>query len=252
MLSTSGRRRIGGALALTLLLCGPTAAATIVVDSTADDFDGAPNGNCTLREAIVAANTNAAVDGCPAGGPGPGVVDLVQVPAGLFVLSIGGAGENQSATGDLDLTDDVIISGAGAPLTVVDADGIDRVFDVADVQAELSGLTLRNGHAGGGNGGAIENGGELMVEFCAIESSFAGGPGGGVRNDNDITLASSVLSGNTSADHRKAVVLCLRPGHRVLRHAKVGIEFVFAVCGLACVAESLHRPMHSVPDERWR
>lgn len=40
-------------------------AATITVTVSADDI--IPNGNCTLREAILAANTNAAVDMCAAG-----------------------------------------------------------------------------------------------------------------------------------------------------------------------------------------
>src|SRR5438094_684353 len=45
------------------------AAAAIPVNSTADGTLAALSGNgfCELREAIEAANTNAAVDACPAG-----------------------------------------------------------------------------------------------------------------------------------------------------------------------------------------
>jgi CSLREA domain-containing protein len=54
------------AAALMLLLAArPAYATTITVTSTADD--SAANGNCTLREAITAANTDAAVDQCASG-----------------------------------------------------------------------------------------------------------------------------------------------------------------------------------------
>jgi CSLREA domain-containing protein len=43
-----------------LLAARPARAVTITVYTTADDTT--VNGNCTLREAITAANTNAAVD----------------------------------------------------------------------------------------------------------------------------------------------------------------------------------------------
>jgi CSLREA domain-containing protein len=194
-------RLAAGALWPIVLLSVPVAAATITVDSTFDDLDQPPNGNCTLREAIVAANGNAPVDGCVAGEPGPGVTDVVLVPAGIYVLAIAGAGEDAAQSGDLDLTDSVSIEGAGARSTVIDAAGIDRVFDVGNVGAAILDVTLRAGDAGGGNGGGIQNGGTLTVAGCAIEGSSAAGPGGGVRNDNDIFILDSTLSGNTTGDH---------------------------------------------------
>ena len=48
------------------LLAAPLAqAATITPNTFADDNTN--NGNCTLREAIIAANTDAADDACTAG-----------------------------------------------------------------------------------------------------------------------------------------------------------------------------------------
>ncbi|MFJ5921103.1 right-handed parallel beta-helix repeat-containing protein [Kitasatospora sp. NPDC092948] len=44
------------------------------------------NGLCSLREAIEAANTQTAVDGCPAGGPG---TNTIVVPAGTYVAQSG-------------------------------------------------------------------------------------------------------------------------------------------------------------------
>lgn len=63
------------ALALLLLLPAALPAATIVVDSAADTY--AADGDCTLREALNAANGNAAVNGdCAAGQPAP-TVDVI-------------------------------------------------------------------------------------------------------------------------------------------------------------------------------
>lgn len=193
-------RLVGGAGLGILLAAVPAPATTIPVDSTFDDLDQGPNGNCTLREAVVAANTNAAVDDCPAGEPGPGVTDLITVPAGTYTLAIAGSGEDAGLTGDLDLTDRVSIVGAGARVTVIDADGLDRVFDVGNVSAALVDLTLRGGSTGG-NGGGVENGGILTIEGCTITLNSSGGPGGGVRNDNQVTILESTLSGNTTSDH---------------------------------------------------
>ena len=78
-------------------LVGPSLAfaATLTVTSPADDLDEGPNGNCTLREAVVAANTDAPVDACPAGA-GP---DRIELPAGSFVLAI--AGKHRTLGGQL-------------------------------------------------------------------------------------------------------------------------------------------------------
>jgi len=188
-----------------LLACGfaaaPLAAATIVVDSIADDLDQGPNGNCTLREAIVAANGNAAVDACPAGDAGPATTDVVVLPAGTYTLAIAGAGEGAALTGDLDLTDELSIQGAGARATVLDAAGLDRAFEVVGATATLANLTVRGGASGGGTGGGILNGGTLTLVGCSVLANVAGGAGGGIRNNGTITILRSTLAGNTSADH---------------------------------------------------
>ncbi len=179
----------------------PVAAATITVDATADDADQGNNGNCTLREAILAANTDAVVDGCGAGEPTP-VVDLVAVPAGTFVLTIGPRGDDAGANGDLDLTGDVEVRGAGADLTRVDAGGIDRVFHVAGgVIATIADLEARGGDAGSGNGGGIRNDGDLTLSGAAVSGNLAQGPGGGIRNNSLLSVRRSLLSGNVTTDH---------------------------------------------------
>ena len=180
----------------------PTHGATINVDSTADDADQGANGNCTLREAILAANSNAPVDGCLAGEPGPGTIDVVALPSGTYQLTLGPRGDDAAAHGDLDLTDDVDIVGSGADTTRIDADRLDRVFDVHEgLSVFITDLEVRRGDAGAGNGGGIQNSGDLALENVAISDNLATGSGGGIRNNSQLTVRRSLLAGNATADH---------------------------------------------------
>src|SRR5512140_1064461 len=109
----------------------PAFAASITVNTTADE--NGTGANCSLREAITAANTNAAFGGCAAGSPG---ADTITLPAGTYQLTIanaGGTNEDHNATGDLDVLESLTIQGAGAGTTIIEAgtnnsNGIDKVF----------------------------------------------------------------------------------------------------------------------------
>src|SRR5687767_3195887 len=85
---------------LTLVLAAPAAAADITVTTRQDTVSA--DGRCSLREAVTAANTNAATGGCPAGTVAP---DVILLGDGHYLLSRAGAGEDGNATGDLDLLD---------------------------------------------------------------------------------------------------------------------------------------------------
>src|SRR5439155_2998816 len=95
----------------------PAAAATFTVTKTADTNDGNCDTDCSLREAIIAANAS------------PGM-DTIIIPPGTYLLSIPGMEEDAAATGDLDITDGLILTGAGAASTIIDGGGVDRVFHV--------------------------------------------------------------------------------------------------------------------------
>lgn len=122
---------------LTLLQAIPMAAATIQVTATVDD--NTANSNCTLREAIVAAQSDAAVDLCAAGA-GP---DVVQVPAGTYPWDLGQV--FQSSNGGA-----LVLRGPATtpPTAIVDIDPVAsqrfmRLLNGADVTLEY--LDLRNG-----------------------------------------------------------------------------------------------------------
>jgi CSLREA domain-containing protein len=155
------------------------------IDSTADDLD--PNGNCTLREAIEAANTNAAVDGFAAG-EAPPTVDVIQVSAGVYDLTLqGGPGvEDANQEGELEILEEVDIVGAGADLTAIDGQATERVLDfrvpVSTVLSTLTGVEVRNGFAdngvGGGQGGGIQLPGNLFIYSCRITGNTANNSAG--------------------------------------------------------------------------
>ena len=144
-------------LALAGSLVAPDRAAAAVVDVTTTADVVAADGECSLREAVIAANTNAAVDTCPAGGSGD--LDNINLAAGHYVLEIAGAGEDAALTGDLDLLEGVGIDGPpDDPFGVmIDAAGLDRAFDVhASVgRAFFRNVTITGGAVAGEDGGAI-------------------------------------------------------------------------------------------------
>jgi CSLREA domain-containing protein len=173
-------------------------AATLHVDSTADVL--ADDGACTLREAVIAANSDLASGASPGEcGAGSGA-DVIEVPAGTYTLAIAGAAEDAAATGDLDLLGEVEIAGADTATTIIDGADLDRIFQVhVSVAAEIHDLTIRNGRAASPSpvrGGGIQNLGTLSLERSVVSenlASFGGsspaGSGGGIHNAPGASLA---------------------------------------------------------------
>ena len=105
----------------------PVDAAAITVTTTVDELN--TDGDCSLREAVRAANTNAAVDACAAGQNDQ--TDTITVPAGTYTLTVAGNDE-VAAGGDLDLrdnvaVDDLVINGAGAATTIIQACAVEQL-----------------------------------------------------------------------------------------------------------------------------
>jgi CSLREA domain-containing protein len=115
-----------GAFAAGVVLTPVLASAATINVTTPDDELNA-DGDCSLREAVEAANGDAAVDACAAGA-GDDVIELAG--AQTYALSLAGAGEDANASGDLDLLSNITIRSA-ADAAIIDAAGIDRVLDVA-------------------------------------------------------------------------------------------------------------------------
>ncbi len=174
------------------LRLGPVLAATFSVTQFTDD-SGACNANCSLREAILAANA----------APSP---DTINLPAGTHSLSIAGAGEDGAASGDLDITEALTITGAGPGVTVVEASGLaDRIFHVLTGTVTISGVTIRYGSDVERGGGIVNVATLRLINSSVISNSARGrdddfgtnGYGGGIWNSGTLALTQSQVISNS-------------------------------------------------------
>lgn len=159
------------------LLVGTAHAAIITVNEAIDDDPATDNGSCSLREAVIAANTNTAVDSCLAGEVPP---DTISFDASLngtpLTLSISGTGEDAAMTGDLDLTANVNLVGNGESQTVIDAGGIDRVIH-AMARTGILDVTIQGGFSGTG-GGVLATDAVVVLIDCVVRNNEVDGGGG--------------------------------------------------------------------------
>ncbi len=176
-----------------LLLLGAAATAhgaVYQVTKTQDTNDGACNADCSLREAILAANSN----------PGD---DSVNLPAGRFTLTIPGADEDNCATGDLDITGSLSLTGQGPGETIIDATGLgDRVVHVWATGAEviLSALTVTGGSSPSTGGGIWHNAGHLVLSNVVVRDNQAESGGGVYSYLAEVTVQDgSVICDNTAS-----------------------------------------------------
>ncbi|MEM7249700.1 MAG: CSLREA domain-containing protein, partial [Acidobacteriota bacterium] len=192
----------------------PSCINFINVTTTADDLT-AGDGECSLREAIINAN----MDGELTSGDcetGEGV-NVVAVPAGHYVLTIAGENENQAATGDLDLRSKIRVRGAGPAFTIIDGNGLDRVFDLLGGRNEISNLTITGGHAvddsvacdnsgpadrGDGGGIRSRSGDFNHLENLRITGNESRCSGGGLSATGNVLSGSNVvIDGNVAGKH---------------------------------------------------
>jgi CSLREA domain-containing protein len=192
--------------AMALVVPSGARAATITVNSESDVV--ANNGQCALREAITAANTDTP-SGSNAGECAAGSgADTIKLPAGFFTLAIAGKGEDANATGDLDLLSDITITGEGPDITTISGEGIDRVFDVTAAHTvSLDGLTVSGGRpengtnvtavvgSNGANGNPGAGGGTGVGT-----NGGPGADGGGIRNAGTLTITNSTITANQAGN----------------------------------------------------
>jgi len=192
------RRRLLVLIVITLL-AGSTEAVTFNVDSTLDEPDATPgdglcvstpSGVCTLRAAIIEANQDA-------------VGDIINLPAETYTLSVTGLDEDAAATGDLDILAPLTIIGAGTATTIIDAAGIDRVFEVrwGEVDLSLDTLTVRGGSAVTSDsaigGGVFHQGRNLWLVRVRVTGNVANAGGGlSINAYSDASILESTIDNN--------------------------------------------------------
>jgi hypothetical protein len=206
---------IGGMIACFSL---PLSAATFSVNTFQDAADASPGdgacataaGSCSLRASIQESN---ALDGA----------DTIVLAAGTYTLSLAGANEDASATGDLDIADDLVINGASAAdpaATVIEGGGQagilqDRILDIVGaagrpITVTLNGLTVQGGYqnfAAFGGGGicnhCLQNNGTggtamptLQLNSVIVANNFSWSDGAGISNHGALLVNDSLITGN--------------------------------------------------------
>jgi CSLREA domain-containing protein len=188
------------ATAFALLLPAVAGAATIEVTTKADEFNVNPDA-CSLREAIWSANHDLVIQapGCKFGSG----ADEITVPEGTYSLTIPGYGEQGNATGDLDVTAPVTIHHSGPGTTVIDAKGLDRVFEVntpGGAAVTIADLVIQGGNAAGATngGGILVTAGTLNLSGSTVADNVASNWGGGIeiRPGAASNLVNSTFSSN--------------------------------------------------------
>ena len=186
------------AVLVTSLLTRPALAraATITVNSLADPNPGTTL--CVLRDAITAANTKAAINGCPAG---TGTDTINFSVSGM--IDLGSTLPTITNTSPNSLT----IDGTGQSITI-SGQNLYRVMEVGVVgpaTVKLANLNIANGNGGGsfGGGGILSNGSTslLTVSNCTFANNNSGFAGGGIENDGGtLTVTNSTFSGNSAPE----------------------------------------------------
>lgn len=171
-------------------------AATFTVTKTADTNDGTCDSDCSLREAVIAANTNSGSD-------------TIDLPAGTYLLDLTGRFENAAATGDLDILDSVEVDGAGTSTTIIDGNFTDRIFDLptGSFSFTIRNMTIKNGTGdiqnGDGAGAGIRretSGSNFLVDHVLFSNNItAVGSGGAIYSTDSFTVTDSSFVGNKSA-----------------------------------------------------
>jgi hypothetical protein len=181
-----------------LLFIVPAAWANTYKPTRFDDPRpaGCKKSDCSLREAVIAANAH----------PGSDVIVLRGgATYNLSRKNPGGIEDDNAQHGDLDLTDNLRILGSNNELATVNANGIDRVFEVAPTgpaTAQFSYLRIRGGLTNEGGGGVYVGAqGEGKFSHSAISANQAD-VGGGIEGANsppafsNLTIMSSTINGN--------------------------------------------------------
>ncbi len=198
-------RRSPHLLTVTVALC---LAAMPVAQATGDTFkptrfdDPKPNGckptNCSLREAVSAANVLSDKD-------------TVQLSKGTYELTRSEEPPSSPLEGGgLELIGPIRMAGAGAAETRIDANGVDRVIEigyppyVGAQKARLTGLTLKGGDpgaAGANEGGGIYSNGIFLTLIGVVIKDNAAQFGGGIEHRGVFfTMKRSTIKNNNGGE----------------------------------------------------
>ena len=178
------------ALAISQALCAAQ-AATITVNSTLDEV--MDDANCTLREAIISANTNPAMStsGCVAGEAGEDTIDASSI-----------AGDEISLSSALTVSEDLILNGSAANRVRIDGQYNTNILEVDGAKLTINDFMLRNGSSTTYSGGIdIINSGEAIINNVhAIGNTGVNGGAVSVRSGSTATLTGGLFFGGSASN----------------------------------------------------
>lgn len=173
-------------------------AATFTVTKIADTNDGTCDADCSLREAIVAANAVDTDDVIEFDGTVFGSPQTIVLSLGEMVIIANGS---------------VTINGTGASMLTIDGNMASRILTINNGVAFINGITFTRGNGAGeantGRAGAIYNfGGTTVINDSVITANTAANGGGlnnaatpatpGPAQPANLTLNRCIVSNNTS------------------------------------------------------
>ena len=171
-------------IAAALALPGVASGAAIDVTTNADAV--ASDGSCSLREAVTAANTDTATSDCPAGSG----ADQISLGATTYTLT----------AGELGVTSELTITGAGAASTTIDGNHNGRVLNVgAAGKLTLNAVGITGGLTSSGGTGANGFSHDPAVPGGGGDGG-AGGDGGGIASAGTLTINACRVFDNTTGN----------------------------------------------------
>jgi CSLREA domain-containing protein len=171
-----------------------------------EDAKTSSDGECSLREAIIAANTDKPSGKkkheCAAGSG----ADTIILASGTYTLTRTDAGnEDASQTGDLDITDDLTIivkdsDGVTAGATIIGDVGFqDRIIHILSGQVTISNVAITGGNVPG-DGGGIYNSGTVTLTNVTVSGNTASASAGGIYNEGTLTLNNVTIADNVAVE----------------------------------------------------
>ena len=164
---------------------GPAFVVNTIFDTDDSSCDtlgqGIGNKDCSLRDAINAANTLGGTD--------------------TITFSLSGAIALGSTLPDVNSRAALTIDGTGQALTISGRNSVRIMIVDGGGILSLNNLTIANGSSSAG--GAIYNTGTLIITNSTFSGNNAAGTGigGGIYNSDTLTIANSTFSGNNSGDY---------------------------------------------------